>query len=263
MDVVGNHERNFMAGMSNRLKNWWQQKSVVQQVPAQAVSEEVMQLFRLRREHSLLQARFTGVDDVFQSLLLEVKPEQNCLWLDEPFPQRFPAHYWVGRRIRLATCEGEFSTRFESRVSAVLPQGQAHVLVVDMPRDIMAAQRRHHYRVAINGRMPVDAVVRVPEIGNLSARVRDMSVSGVRLDIPGLHQQLEDGACLALRLGSETPMLSQLSVRYLRPCGAEQDNTAVGAMMTGLNPSQLKVVERFLVRMQRLQRQQELEGSLA
>lgn len=254
-----------MEGVSSKLKNWWQQKTNVsaKAETAQSVSEEVMHLFRLRREHRLLQARFSGVEDIFQSLLLEVDLEQNRLLLDEPFPHRFPAQSWVGRRIHVSTSEGGLATRFESRVSSIVSMDQGTALVLEMPRDIMAAQRRRHFRVNVSRRMPVDAVVRLPGQGNLAATVLDLSASGVRFAIPGEHQQLDEESKLCLRLGSEAPMVCLLSVRYLRPSLQEEDCTEVGAKLSGLNSSQLKIIERFLVRMQRAQRQIELEAGLA
>ena len=45
-----------MEGVSAKLKNWWQQRNNGKSIEQPSVSEEVMHLFRLRREHSLLQA---------------------------------------------------------------------------------------------------------------------------------------------------------------------------------------------------------------
>lgn len=253
-----------MEGVSSKLKNWWQQKNSSKPEPVVAtVSEEILHLFRLRREHRLLQARFSGVEDVFQTLLLEVDLEQNRLLLDEPFPHRFPVQGWVGRRIKVATSEGGLATRFESRVCDIIETDRVSALVLDMPRDIMAAQRRNHFRVTVNQGMPVDAVVRVTGQGNLAATVLDLSASGIRFAIPGEFQLLEEDTRLCLRLGSEAPMVSLLSVRSLMPSPQLDEATEVGAMLSGLNSSQVKTIERFLVRIQRMQRQRELEAGLA
>ncbi|RLT92259.1 flagellar brake protein [Ketobacter sp.] len=256
-----------MARVAAKLKSWWQQKSntdpLEQRIERRSVPEEVMHLFRLRREHSLLQARFSGVDDVFQSLLLEVDLEQNRLILDEPFPHRFPTQYWIGRRIKVATSENGLATRFDSRVSGALALEQGNALIVELPRDIMAAQRRSSFRLAVNARMPVDAVVRLPEQGNLAARVLDLSAAGIRLAIPGEFAELGEETRLALRLGGEAPMVSQLAVRHLQTAAEAESCTLLGARLTGLNNSQSKVIERFLVRMQRVQRQRELEAGMA
>lgn len=252
-----------MEAVSAKLKSWWQQRNNSKPIEQRTVSEEVMHLFRLRREHSLLQARFTGVEDVFQSLLLEVDLEQNQLILDEPFPHRFPAQYWIGRRIKVSTSENGLATRFDSQVSGAMALDQGNALIVDMPREIMAAQRRSSFRLSVNARMPVDAVVRVPEQGNLAARVLDLSAAGIRLAIPGEFAELGEETRLALRLGSEAPLVSQLSVRHVQPAAEEEPYTELGARLTGLNNSQSKTIERFLVRMQRAQRQRELEAGLA
>ena len=252
-----------MEGVSAKLKNWWQQRNNGKSIEQPSVSEEVMHLFRLRREHSLLQARFNGVDDVFQSLLLEVDLEQNQLIMDEPFPHRFPAQYWIGRRIKVSTSENGLATRFDSRVSGAMALEQGNALIVEMPRDIMAAQRRSSFRLAVNARMPVDAVVRLPEQGNLAAKVLDLSAAGIRLAIPGEFSELGEETRLALRLGAEAPMVSQLSVRHVQLSADEESSTELGALLTGLNSTQAKTIERFLVRMQRVQRQRELETGLA
>ena len=200
---------------------------------------------------------------MFQSLLLEVDLEQNQLIMDEPFPHRFPAQYWIGRRIKVSTSENGLATRFDSRVSGAMALEQGNALIVEMPRDIMAAQRRSSFRLAVNARMPVDAVVRLPEQGNLAAKVLDLSAAGIRLAIPGEFSELGEETRLALRLGAEAPMVSQLSVRHVQLSADEESSTELGALLTGLNSTQAKTIERFLVRMQRVQRQRELETGLA
>ncbi len=254
-----------MEGVSTKLKSWWQRKNGTKPKPVarHAVPEEVMHLFRLRREHSLLQARFNGVEDVFQSLIVDVDLEQNQLLLDEPFPHRFPAQYWIGRRIKVSSSENGLATRFDSRVTGAMALDQGNALIVEMPRDIMAAQRRSSFRLPVNARMPVDAVVRLPQQGNLSARVLDLSAAGIRLAIPGEFDELGEDTRVALRLGTETPMVSQLTVCHLQTTNDDEACTELGARLTGLNNSQCKVIERFLVRMQRMQRQREVEAGLA
>ena len=250
-----------MEGLNTKLK-FWRQRAATVTPSSTPVSEDTLHLFRLRREHHLLQARFKGLDEPFQTLLLDVNLEQQHLLLDEPFPHRFPIQSWIGRSLSVSTREGSLATRFDSRVTGVMAQPEGNALVVAMPRDIMAAQRRHRFRLAIDGRMPVDAVVRIPEQGNLAAQVRDLSAAGVRLVIPGAFHSVSDDAKLCLRLGSESPMVTTLSVRSLTASEQEEPMTELGAEMTGLNSTEVKAVERFLVRMQRLLRRREMETDL-
>ncbi|MAR91521.1 MAG: hypothetical protein CML06_11670 [Pseudomonadales bacterium] len=216
---------------------------------------------RLRREHHLLQVRSPGLDQWFQSLVLEVDVSGQRLLLDEPFPHQLPAAAWQGRRLRVSTREGSLGTLFDTEVRQVLQQPEGIALVTAMPRQVEAAQRRRHFRVAVHSGMPVDAVVRLPASGNMAARVLDLSVSGVRVALPGEHEQLPAGSRLWLRLGLEDPMVAMLSACYLRPSPLLPDATEVGAHLNGLNPQQMKVLERFLFRLQRLQRQRELAES--
>lgn len=248
-----------MAGVSVKLRSWWQEKTAAKPALQRRVSEDVLHLFRLRREHRLLRVRCQGVEEVFQSLLLEVDIQQDRLILDEPFPHRLPAQSWVGRKVKVASDEGSMATRFESNVVELTELDQVPALILAMPLEIMAAQRRHSFRVALEPHSPVDAVVRLPGVGNLAATVVDLSAQGIRLVIPGLFNSIDANARLCLRLGSEAPMVCELDVRNMAAAAMDDDKTVVGATMVGLNLVQVKTVERFLLRLQRVKRQRELE----
>ncbi len=249
-----------MAGFSLKLKNWWQDRSSARPVD-QRVSQDVLHLFRLRREHRLLRMRIDGIQGEFQTLLLEVDVSGQRLLLDEPFPLPLPLEAMSGRRVHVASNEGAASTRFDSLVLGKAMHKDVPLLALAMPASVSAAQRRNSYRLAVDERTPVEAMLRCAGAGTLEARVLDLSVQGIRLEVPGHHPELQQ-APLLLRLGGEQGMLCQLQIRNLNLRSFGDNTTLLGGRFDGLNPPQVQQIERFIVRCQRSQRQRELALAL-
>lgn len=251
-----------MAGFSLKLKNWWQVRGNVRP-GEQRVSQDVLHLFRLRREHRLLRMRLDGVQGEFQTLLLEVDVPGQRLLLDEPFPLPLPLEAMTGRRVQVASNEGAASTRFDTLVLGKALHKDVPLMALAMPPTVSAAQRRNSYRLAVDDRIPVEAMLRRAGVGTLEARVLDLSVQGIRLEVPGHHPELNQSvAPLFLRLGGEQGMLCQLQVRSLSLRSYGDDTTLLGGQFDGLNPPQVQQIERFIVRSQRSQRQRELALAL-
>lgn len=247
-----------MADIRTRIKHWWLEKSTQSHSPAPRVSQDVLHLFRLRREHRLLRLRFNGIGQEYQSLLLEVDLKNNRLLLDEPFPPLAESRMLGGLKVEVASIEGAASTRFETRVQGVLVQRGMAALAVAVPDSVVAFQRRNHYRLSVQDHMPVQAVLRHESLGNVAAQVVDLSSQGIRLLVPQLDAQGPlQTAPLFLRLADERGMLCTLRVCSQQPA-ADHENSILGGQLVGLNQPQTQLIERFIVRSQRVQRQREM-----
>lgn len=248
-----------MAGISVKLKEWWQERGSPRGPEGLHVPQDMLHLFRLRREHRLLRVKISGLEGDFQSLLLEVELRGQRLLLDEPFPQRVPLDALVGRRIQVASIEGDASTRFDSSILGVDRSQASPMLSLALPTNVLAGQRRNAYRLTVDEHTATEAILRKTGVSNLTARVLDLSIHGIRIEVPGHHSELvNSSAPLFLRLGSEQGMLCQLHIRSLQTRLADGETTLLGGRFDGLNPPQLQLIERFIVRSQRAQRQREL-----
>ena len=247
-----------MADIRNRLRQWWQERSGAAGDPQLNASQDLLHLFRLRREHRLLRLRFAGIAQEYQSLLLDVDLRGHRLLLDEPFPTLAEAELFEGRKLEVASIEGAASTRFGTRIQGLVAQGDLNALAVAIPVSVAAFQRRNHFRLSVPDRMPVQAILRHDTLGNLSARVLDLSSSGIRILVPSLALQSPlQTAPLLLKLPHDRGMLCTLKV-CSQQHSPDQENTVLGGELVGLNPPQVQLVERFIARGQRLQRQQEM-----
>lgn len=247
-----------MADIRTRLKHWWQEKNGEVSGQGVRVSQDILHLFRLRREHRLLRLKFAGIGQDFQSLLLEVDLKHERLLLDEPFPALPAGETLEGRRLEVASIEGAASTRFETLVRGLTPHQGMNALAVALPGTVTAAQRRDHFRLSVQENMPVQAILRLEAQGNLTAKVLDLSGAGVRLQVPSLaDQEPLASAPLYLRLGEERGMLCTLRVSNLQH-SQDRENSLLGGQLLGLNPQQKQLIERFIARTQRLQRQRDM-----
>lgn len=247
-----------MADIRTRLKDWWQEKNSGNGGQAVHVSQDMLHLFRLRREHRLLRLKFAGIGQDFQSLLLEVDQRNGRLLLDEPFPTLADGELLNGRRLEVASIEGAASTRFDTQVQGLVTHRGLMALAVALPGSVVAAQRRNHYRLPVQENMPIQAILRLEGQGNLGAKVLDLSGAGVRLLVPSLaSHNAPDTAPLYLRLGNEQGMLCTLRVCNLQH-SQNRENSLVGGQLVGLNPQQSQLIERFIARTQRMQRQREM-----
>ena len=247
-----------MADIRTRIRHWWNEKNAQPDIPNTPVSQDILHLFRLRREHRLLRLRFNGLGQDFQSLLLEVDLRNRRLILDEPFPAVDETRLVAGRRVDVASIEGAASTRFESRVEGLQQHRDLPALVLAMPESVTAFQRRNFFRLAVQEHMPVQAVLRHQVLGNLSARVLDLSSRGVRISVPSLeeHDPLQTAPFL-LKLAGDRGFLCTLRV-CSQHSSLDQESSVLGGALEGLNPPQLQLIERFIARSQRTQRQREL-----
>ena len=245
-----------MADIRIRLKNWWQWKNTLVQEQDIPVSQDMLHLFRLRREHRLLRLCFSGIKQDFQSLLLEVDLKQGRLLLDEPFPHLPEGEYLAARTVSVASVEGAASTRFESRIQGLVPYHDANALVLALPASVTAAQRRNHFRLPVLDHMPVKAMLRLENQRTHSAQVLDLSSQGVRLMV---HSRVDllpgQTTTLLLRIGDENGMLCSLRICNCQPI---KNATLLGGELLGLNPPQIQLIERFIARTQRIQRQREM-----
>ena len=251
-----------MAEVSQKLISWWQDKISINAYgktqSERAIPESVLHLLRIRREHRLLLVTLAGSKNRYQSMLLEVDLAQDRLLLDVPFPQEHPIEFWLGRRVNVATIEAGINTQFESQVLSIDSLHQSQVLSLAMPREVMAAQRRRNFRLVVDDHTAVDAVLKVAGVGNLAAKVLDLSVAGIRFSLAGSYSKL-DKSKLCLRLGLDSTVVCSLSICSLQQLDDGPETTVIGAEFVGLHPEQVRNIQRFLARSQRLQRQRELE----
>ncbi len=247
-----------MADIRTRLKYWWQERGGATSQREPQVSQDVLHLFRLRREHRLLRLRFAGIAQEFQSLLLEVDLRNNRLLLDAPFPALAPSELMRGRRLEVASIEGPASTRFDTQVQGLATHRDFDALEVGLPGAVVASQRRNHFRLAVQENMSIQAILRHDQLGNLSAQVLDLSSRGIRILVSSLAEQMAlVTAPLLLKLGNDRGMLCTLRV-CSQQHSLDKEHTVVGGELVGLNPPQIQQMERFIARIQRLQRQREM-----
>jgi len=247
-----------MADIKTRIKHWWQEKNTPSSGREVHVSQEMLHLFRIRREHRLLRLKFKGMAQDYQSLLLEVDLKNDRLLLDEPFPAMAESELIQGRRLEVASIEGAASTRFETQVLGKVYLRGLDALSVALPHSVVAFQRRNHFRLSVQDNVPIQAILRHEKLGNLAAQVLDLSSKGIRILVPSLAEQ---GAMLTapllLKVADERGMLCTLKVCNQQH-SFDKESTVIGGELIGLNPPQIQLVERFIARTQRLQRQREM-----
>lgn len=241
-----------MAGNAFALKSWWQ-KNTTAAKPDTPVSEELLQLFRLRQAHSLLRVRINGQPEIFQSLLLDIDLEKEHLVLDEPFPNQWPIISWLNRRVTVDTQDPSLQTKFETHVAAV-DDGERPSLRLAIPYTIGKEQRRKHFRLNVNGTVPVRGLIRHQDLGNLAAKVLDLSAGGIRLQVSGHYPELDQNFPLAIGLDQQPMFHCELAVRSFKLHHSPEQVTTVGGMLTEISPTDQRNIDRFLLRVQRAQR---------
>ena len=248
-----------MVGSAFALKNWWQKTSSTPKTDA-PVSEELLQLFRLRQAHSLLRVRINGQPEIFQSLLLDIDLENEILVLDEPFPNQWPIVSWLNRRVTVDTMDPGLQTRFETHVAAI-DDGERPSLRLAIPYTVGREQRRKYFRLAVDGSVPVKALIRDRELGNLAAKVMDLSTRGIRLQVSGHYPELDQNFPLTIGLDRQPSFNCELAVRNFKLHHAPDQVTTVGGMLTEITPADQRMIDRFLLQIQRAQRRMAVADS--
>lgn len=202
----------------------------------------------LRRKHALIYVSFSGAaENAYQSIILDLDREQGCFEIDELFPVGFLLE--VGHKIAVTVRHNaEQSLTFYSSVRERRSVNGSTSYILNLPVHVDGHQRRDAFRLETRG----DVHWGVQGSWD-SARVQDISISGIRLSVP---EELGSEFQIGSDIESATINLRGMDVTTdlkvtRKSANDETGDLIVGARMTTLTPATRRKLEQFIMREQR------------
>ena len=224
-----------------------------------AVRQVYLNLFDVQRSHALIDVAIDGVDAHYQSIILSVDPELGNIVIDELFPAGFVG--LPGQPVTVTVrLDGNRRLSFNTHIVARRDDAEAiDSYTLALPVSLDYNQRRGAFRLQMGHGWAVVSEFRSPDLQHCSARVRDLSSTGIRLELP---------QSLALNEGDALEDLQfEFAGRHFR-CGADVrcvsntsergDRFLIGAAFRDLPRIEQRSLERMIMQMQRQQVQQTL-----
>ncbi len=150
--------------------------------PDSKLNHSYLSLHQAQRDHRFLEVTAAGDDVVYQSIILELDPEERTLLIDELFPNDFVG--MPGQRVKVSIrLDGGRKMKFETDITEKYIHEDAPLYVLAMPMDIAVDQRRNAFRLPIGDRVEIDSRFIGPDEQRYHGRLRNVSSSGILLDV--------------------------------------------------------------------------------
>ncbi len=254
-----------MAPLRSLLNRWLQPPAD----PKAAGDDRYRQLELLQRRHNFLDVHFPRIERRFQSLILELHPDEGYLLIDELFPAD-------GRQLLLEGDIAEISARtgrgdaisFFSRLllresggGAPNDRNSAPTYRMELPEEIGGSYRRHAFRVYVERENDLMIDLRDNDGNPLPARIVNLSADGLKVSIDGdTVKQLERRHLIddaLIRLPDGTDIDCAIDFRNIYLMRTPRHHTLAGGKLDIAQAAQRNKLAYYLAAVQRKQRRRE------
>ncbi|MDB6061944.1 MAG: hypothetical protein JWM78_2047 [Verrucomicrobiaceae bacterium] len=217
-------------------------------VNADSSAQSHFNLIVAQRAQAIIDIAVAGSDQRFQSAILGVDTAAQTIAIDELFPQGYRAK--AGQRVRLSLrLDGDHRESFDTEIIGAEADGR---YLLRLPASVDYHQRRSAFRVPVLKQWARNGEFFTPGSRRCEAAVRDISPSGIRLEIVE-WSPLKQGDTLEelhFELLGERYQC-RASVRNIRVKGSS--SIEIGAAFIDLPRPQQRNLERSLMQLQRRQ----------
>ena len=213
-------------------------------------------LKRVESKRLLLAIRIPGLNETFNSMVIDVKPEDNVFVIDALQSPQAHARLKQVKKFHAETRLDGVDMSFSGVVANFNEDSRLPSYEISLPESIYYGQRREAHRVALSGQVLLVAMT-MADGKQFQTEVVDLSATGMRFKLP-------PGAAAVLGPGSIVPVCSftlptgeeiaaPLEIRSLQESKNKKSGSAGGRFV---EPEQrlLRTLERFITALDREQR---------
>lgn len=225
-----------------------------------ALREVYLNLFDVQRSHALIDVSIDGTDARYQSIIIGVDPERGVVEIDELFPAGFVG--LPGQPITVSVrLDGKRRLTFNTHIISRRDDGQLESYWLALPESLDYNQRRGSFRLQLGQGWGVVSEFLAPDRERCSARVRDLSSTGIRLEILGgikpaagdvLHDLNFEFAGRNYRCAADVRNVTNLNTKS----GDSPDRFLIGAQFRDMSRVEQRSLERMIMQLQRQHVQQ-------
>ncbi len=217
-----------------------------------------LNLFDVQRSHALIDVAIDGTDARYQSIIIGLDPERGIVEIDELFPGGFFG--LPGQPITVTVrLDGKRRLTFNTHIIQRRDDGALESYWLALPQSLDYNQRRGSFRLQLSQGWGVISEFQAPDCEHCSAKVRDLSSTGIRLEVVGGNRPATGDVLqnLQFEFGGRSYQCAA-DVRNVIDAGARQvsDHFLIGAQFRDMPRLEQRSLERMIMQMQRQQAQQ-------
>lgn len=215
-----------------------------------------LNLFDVQRSHALIDVAIDGIDARYQSIIIGVNPERGVLEIDELFPGGFVG--LPGQPITVTVrLDSTRRLTFNTHIISRRDDGPIESYWLALPENLDYNQRRGSFRLQLGNAWGVISEFLATDDERCSARVRDLSSTGIRLEVLGgarpttgdvLHDLHFEFAGRNYQCAADVRNVTNLS--------DNSDRFLIGAQFRDMPRAEQRSLERMIMQMQRKNVQQ-------
>lgn len=249
--------------MLRRLLSRLQSSAIRQPEPSEKIPDDMrslreiyLNLFEVQRSHALIDVAIDGVDAHYQSIILGIDPVRGSITIDDLFPSGFVG--LPGQPVTVTVrLDGARRLTFNTQITSRVADGRdVDSYFLALPENLDYNQRRGAFRLHLGQGLVATSAFTAPDQQNVSARIRDLSSTGIRLELP---------QSLPLQAGDVLQDLQfdfagrsfhcTADVRNLHSASDHDRQIIVGAAFRDLPRPEQRSLERMIMLKQRQQAQ--------
>lgn len=225
-----------------------------------SLREIYLNLFDVQRSHALIDVAIDGTDARYQSIIIGVNPERGVVEIDELFPAGFIG--LPGQPLTVTVrLDGQRRLTFNTHIISRRDDGQLESYWLALPESLDYNQRRGSFRLQLGQGWGVISEFLAPDQERCSARVRDLSSTGIRLEVVGgtkpaagdvLHDLHFEFAGRNYQCAADVRNVTNLNGKSVDSA----DRFLIGAQFRDMPRIEQRSLERMIMQMQRQHVQQ-------
>jgi len=228
---------------------------------ANEASDNYSQLELLQRRHSFIEVKFGRTESSFQSMILDLHPDDSYLLIDELFPSQGREDLLEGDIAEISAQIPGIKVSFFSKLLARENIDGVPAYRMELPEEIGSSLRRRAFRVYVERENGLALDMRDADGQPLDAHIVNLSSDGIKLSLSGdVGKQLEKirtfEKCV-MRLPNQVDIDCEIEIRNVYVMRTPTLHTLAGASMKVPMPSHRTKLSQYLAAVQRKQRRRE------
>lgn len=211
-------------------------------------------LERIQASRSMLSIRIPSISDTFNSMVLEIDPDDRWLMIDELHPEEGHAKFISQRKLSVF---GEFDgvdIRFDSTLLEVGMQSNIHFYKIHLPKTLKYFQRRSAYRVRVLRATEIPVIIMVADGEYSKGALYNISSGGLGIKFTRSPPKAIDRGQLIpeceIRFPDGEKFICALEARHLMAI-RNNEQALLGARFLRLNTTQQRIINRFIASLER------------
>lgn len=232
------------------------QKKAVKPKTDLALNNTYLQLHQAQRAKSFVEVTIDGDNVIYQSMILELDPEERTVLIDELFPTGFLG--LPGQKVTLKIRQqGGRKFKLHSVIQEQHQFNGSPLYVLAMPADSETDQRRNSFRLPV-GKAAINSKFRGPDRQFYHGRLCNVSSTGVAIEVAAdsansfhYNDRLEHVTFDFAGVDIDCLMAIRNVVPQLEGEGAGADHLLIGAEFIDISELEQRKLERSILRVQR------------